>query len=89
MVGLLVLMRRKLGGLEGRRVLRGVLQSLAGALAMGLALTGWMALAQDLPAWLITVGGLLLGGLVYGLSMLALGVPETRALINAVQRRLR
>ena len=89
MVGLLVLMRRKLGGLEGRRVLRGVLQSLAGALAMGLALTGWMALAQDLPAWLVTVGGIALGGLVYGLGMLALGVPETRALINAVQRRLR
>jgi putative peptidoglycan lipid II flippase len=88
-IGLLVLMRRKLGGLEGRRVLGSVVQALAGALAMGLLLAGWLALGQNFPNWLVAGGGMLLGGLVYGLVMLTLGAPEARALLNAVLRRLR
>ena len=88
MIGLLLLIRRKLGGLEGRQVWAGVGIALAGTLAMGLVLWGWLRLAQDLPAWLVTGGGVLTGGLVYGGVLLALKVPEGRALINALRRRL-
>ena len=56
---------------------------------MGLALAGWLALGGNLPNWLIAGGGMLLGGLVYGLVMLALGVPEARGLLQALRRRLR
>ncbi len=89
MIGLLVLMHRKLGGLEGRRVWSGVLNSLLAALAMGLALASWLALGGNLPNWLVTGGGMLLGGLVYGLVMLALGASEARGLLQALRRRLR
>ena len=89
MIGLLLLMRLKLGGLEGRRVWSGVLHALLGATAMGLVLAGWLALGGSLPDWLATGGGMLLGGLVYVLVMLALGVPEARGLLQALRRRLR
>lgn len=75
---LLILMRRRLGGLGGRQVRAGVLQASAGSLLMGLALWGWLALAQDWSPWLAALGGLALGGLAYGLAALALGVPELR-----------
>ena len=89
MIGLLVLMRRKLGGLEGQRVGAGVLRSLLAALAMGMALTGWLVLGKNLPDWLSAAGGMLLGSMIYGLVLLALGVPEVRALLQALRRRLR
>lgn len=56
---------------------------------MGLVLAGWLALGGSLPDWLATGGGMLLGGLVYVLVMLALGVPEARGLLQALRRRLR
>jgi putative peptidoglycan lipid II flippase len=89
MVGLLFLMRRKLGGLEGPTVWRGVLHALFGALVMGMALAGWLALGANFPAWLVAGGGMLLGGLVYALIMLGLGVPEARGLLQALRRRIR
>ena len=89
MVGLLFLMRRKLGGLEGPTVWRGVLHALLGALVMGMALAGWLALGANFPAWLVAGGGMLLGGLVYALIMLGLGVPEAWGLLQALRRRIR
>jgi putative peptidoglycan lipid II flippase len=89
MIGLLIFMRRKLGGMDEKRIWTGVLYSLLATLVMSLTLTGWLALSRDLPSWLITVGGMLLGGLVYGLGILALRVPEARALLQALWRRVR
>jgi putative peptidoglycan lipid II flippase len=88
MTGLLVLMRRKLGGLESRRILGSLVHGGLGALAMSLALVGWLALTPGYAPWLVACGGVLLGGLVYGLVMLALGVPAARSLLQGLQRRL-
>ncbi len=75
---LLMLMRRRLGGLGGRLLPRSVLQAAAASLAMGLALWGWLWLAGGLAPWLAAAGGLALGVLIYVLAALALGVPELR-----------
>jgi putative peptidoglycan lipid II flippase len=88
MTGLLVLMRRKLGGLESRRILGSLVHGGLGALAMSLALVGWLALTPGYAPWLVACGGVLLGGLVYGLVMLALGVPAARSLLQGLRRRL-
>jgi len=89
MTGLLLLMRRKLGGLDGRYVWGGTLRALLAALVMGTALAGWLTLGETLPSWLSAGGGMLLGGGVYGLVVWALGVSEARTLLQAAWRRLR
>lgn len=83
--GLLVMMRRRLGGLEGRRVLGAAGGALAGAALMGLALWAWTAWAI-LPAWALTLGGVLVGAMIYLVSLLVSGVDETRLVLNFVKR---
>jgi putative peptidoglycan lipid II flippase len=86
---LLLLMRKRLGGLQGRRVLDASLRSGLAAIFMGLALWGWSLVAQGMPAWLVALGGVVCGGLVYALAVLALGVPEVRSLSGWLLHRLR
>ena len=86
---LLLLMRKRLGGIQGRRVLDASLRSGLAAIFMGLALWGWSLAAQGMPAWLVALGGVACGGLVYALAVLALGVPEVRGLSGWLLRRLR
>ncbi len=86
--GLLILIRRKLGGMEGRSVLNGGMQAFVAALGMALALWGWLAFASSQAAWLVTAGGVILGSGVYGLGVWVLGVREVRGVMRAVVRRL-
>ncbi len=90
MLGLLYLMSRRLNGLQGRRVLSGLGQaSLAGLLMAG-GVWLWLAQTAGRSAWLVAGGGVAIGGLVYGLLVLVLGVPEVGELTRAIKaRRLR
>jgi putative peptidoglycan lipid II flippase len=87
-VALLVLMRRRLDGIEGRRLLRCGLQAGVAAGAMALTLWAWLSLLGDAPVWLAAGGGIALGGLVYGLVVLLLGVDEVHEGINILRRRV-
>ncbi len=87
-IALLILMRRRLDGLEGGRILAGSAQAAIATLAMGLALGLWMGLGADWPVWLAAGGGVVVGGGVYGAAVLALRVKEARALLRAAARRL-
>ena len=87
--GLVILMRRRLGGLEGQRIIKGTTQAILATVAMSLALWGWLRLTNMQPAWLIGGGGVLLGGLVYGAVVLLLRVPEVHSVIDLVRRRLK
>ena len=88
MCGLLYLMRRRLGGLEGEDLRRGVIKAVTATLAMSLALWAWLRLAGGLPAWLVAGGGVALGGVIYALGAWALRVREAGQLLGAVLRRL-
>jgi putative peptidoglycan lipid II flippase len=68
---LLYLMRRRLNGLQGGRILKAVGQGGLGALGMGAALFAWLAAAAPLGAALLGLGGVALGAGVY-LALLAL-----------------
>ncbi len=87
-VGLLILMRRRLDGLEGRRIWPGVWQSALGAGMMALILWGWMALMGGQPPWMVAIGGIGLGGAIYGGMLLMLRVPEIQTLVQVVKRKL-
>jgi len=85
---LLELIRRRMGGLEARRLRPGLLAAIGSAAAMSLCLLGWLNRTQGWPPIAVALGGILLGlGVYLGLSA-GLGAPEPRALWRAVRRRL-
>ncbi len=87
--GLVILMRRKLGGLEGQRVLKGTSQAALASVTMTLFLWGWLTLTNARQAWLVGGGGVLIGGAIYVLAILILKVPEVQAILDLVKRRLK
>jgi len=86
---LLIVMRKRLNGIEGAYVARGFGASALSALTMAIALIFWLKVINGFPVWIVTLGGLTIGGLTYGLCVLMLKVPEIKALTNAVSARLR
>ena len=85
---LFVTMRKRLNGINGRHLSRGVLLSLGGTLAMSLAVLLVLRFGAGLTAWLQAPLGIAAGGLAYALTMAALRVPELGVLISALRRRL-
>ena len=85
MVVLLAIVRRRLDGLDGRRLAGSLARICLAAAVMGLVVAIWAWALEGLPAIvaaLVTVGT---GGLIYvGLS-LALGAPEPRAVWGMVR----
>ncbi len=76
--GLLVLMRRRLDGLQGSAILRVVGAAGTAALAMAATLWIWMQWSADLHRALVVAGGIGLGGLVYGGLLAAIRVDEAQ-----------
>ena len=85
---LLWFMRRRLSGLEGRRILNGTLLAIACSLGMAAALFGWVEITQSLPVWVAGLGGIMLGVGVYAGMLLLLRVPEFISASNSVRRFL-
>jgi len=86
MSALLVLIRRRLKGIQGRRVLQGLGAAALGTGVMALVLWGWLSLVGKATPWLVVGGGLVIGGLVYGILMVLLKVPEVQALFRAAAK---
>jgi putative peptidoglycan lipid II flippase len=78
MIGLLALMRRRLKGLDGQALLQGVGQSSLAALGMGATLWAWLAFTPSLPNSIVALGGVSVGGGVYLLLLIWMGVRELR-----------
>lgn len=85
---LFVLMRRRLNGLAEREVLSGLGQALLAALGMALGLRVWIEATGQLSPWLIALGGVTLGGLLYGLGLVVLRVPEVQQVFSILKKRL-
>ena len=91
MIALLVLMRVRLGGLEGRRTTLSVLRTTAASGVMALFLWWWtsLQLAVGQPQLLAVGGGVTLGGIVFWLAALWMGSQNARALPAMVFERFR
>jgi len=87
-VTLLLLMRRRLEGLNGAEIAKGAGQASLAALGMGLGLLFWMQATGNLNPWLAGSGGVAVGGLVYGLGAILLKIPEIGDLIAFVRRKM-
>jgi len=89
MVVLTLLMRKRLNGLRGKKILSAVLASVAGSAAMAAGLWFWIYQTGQQPAWLIGLGGVAIGSVIYAVVMIALRVEEIGSLGNFVLQKLR
>ncbi|MCZ2289775.1 MAG: murein biosynthesis integral membrane protein MurJ [Anaerolineales bacterium] len=85
---LFVVMRQRLGGIEGKRIAQGLASAAIAGAGMSLALGVWIRLAGGMNRWLVGLGGVAVGGIAYGLVMLALRVPEIQSLVQLIRRKL-
>jgi putative peptidoglycan lipid II flippase len=87
-VALFILMRRRLNGIEGMNLLRGFGAAALATLGMALGLMAWINLSGSLNRWLIALGGVMLGGVIYGLGVWALQVPEVKGIVKWVGKKI-
>jgi putative peptidoglycan lipid II flippase len=85
---LFVLMRKRLVGIEGRSIADGTLRVSLASLAMGIGLWFWMQAVGEMNRWIIALGGVVVGAVIYLLGVLILKVPEVRMVMEMVSRRL-
>ncbi|HUS83631.1 MAG TPA: murein biosynthesis integral membrane protein MurJ [Anaerolineales bacterium] len=84
---LVLLLRRRLGGLGLRRLQRGIIGTAAASVVMAGGLWLWTGITAGASVWLSGVGGVLLGVSVYWALAFALGVPEARQIPRMVLSR--
>jgi len=88
MLILLLLMRRRLNGLETRLIGGSMLRSCLSAGGMAAMLVIWLRYTPALPTWLTALGGIAIGGFVYILLLLLLREPQAGRLASAIRRRI-
>jgi putative peptidoglycan lipid II flippase len=76
-------------GMEGARISGAALQGGFGSLVMGIGLAAWLAISRPLPDWLILGVGVVLGAVIYALTLFSLKVPEVNDLLAAASRRFK
>jgi len=86
LVGLVLLIRRRMDGLEGRRTLVGLAKSGLAALVMGAALLGWQVALPRASTVVVGGGGVVLGAAVYLGAALVLRVEELWAMVGRLRR---
>jgi len=89
MIALLYVMRGRLKGIQGRKVLIGFGKAAIATFIMTLVLVAWMNQTLSQPVWLVVIGGVALGVGVYGVMVLVLGVKEARGLLSTVGQFVR
>ncbi len=85
---LFILMRRRLNGIEGKSVADGFLRALAASLGMTIFLVVWMQAFGSLNRWVVALGGVAIGAVVYAAAVWSLKVPEIKTLTAAVSNRI-
>ena len=85
---LFIVMRQRLKGIEGYYIARGFVACALASLGMGIGLWLWLQGTEALARWAVTLGGVLIGGLIYGIAIMLLRVPEVQMIVNSIKRRL-
>lgn len=86
---LFIFMRRRLHGIEGSHIGRGFIVSALASLGMGISLWFWIQATGSMSRWVVALGGVALGGIIYGFAITALRVPEIQSAIQFVARRVK
>ncbi len=86
---LFIFMRRRLSGIEGKSIADGAWRVSLSALGMAIGLVFWIQASGSVARWVVTLGGVAIGGVVYLAGVVILKVPEIRLLARAMSNRLR
>src|SRR6266498_3364300 len=65
---LFIFMRRRLKGIEGSYIARGFVACAAASLGMGIGLWFWIQALGGLSPWVVALGGVLIGAMIYGIG---------------------
>jgi putative peptidoglycan lipid II flippase len=84
---LFVIMRRRLNGIQGSFIGRGLFIAAITSLGMGVVLFIWLGASNEMNVWLVGLGGIILGALAYGLGLVIMRVPEVRTVFGYLQTR--
>jgi putative peptidoglycan lipid II flippase len=84
---LLWLIRRRLGGLEGRSLLSGFLRMTAASAAMAVVVAFLIWAIPEESVWLVAIAGTFIGGGFYLLAALILRVEETHRILALLRAR--
>ncbi len=88
MVGLILIMQKRMGGLNGKLIRSGLGKALTSGALMTGAILGWIVLASGYSIWLLGLGGILIGIVVYTAVLGVLKTAELKGLYQAVRSRL-
>jgi putative peptidoglycan lipid II flippase len=85
---LFIFMRRRLNGIEGKSIADGAWRVGLAGLGMGIGLLFWIQATGGMTRWLVSLGGIIIGGVVYLAGVTILKVPEIKMITNVIARRL-
>lgn len=85
---LLVLMRKKLNGILGGHLARGMAAAAFGTLLMSVGLVGWLQVIPVSSLALVALGGVVVGVAIYGSVLMLLRITEVKSLLAALRQRL-
>jgi putative peptidoglycan lipid II flippase len=88
MIGLILIMRKRLGGLDGKQIWSGFLKFAASAVIMAVVLVGWSQLLRGSSDLVLAGGGILSGLLVYTAGLWLLRTKELHQALCAVKARI-
>jgi putative peptidoglycan lipid II flippase len=86
---LFIFMRRRLNGIEGRSITDGAWRVGLAGLGMSAGLWLWIQGTAGMNRWLVTLGGVALGTVIYFAGVVILKVPEVKTIMNGVVRRMK
>jgi putative peptidoglycan lipid II flippase len=89
MILLIVVIRKRLGGLDDRRVARSALKTTVAAVLMGLIVWGFLSATAEASVVVRACGGMIIGAGVFFVAAWLLHSEELHGVLGMVRRRLR
>ena len=86
---LFIFMRKRLNGIEGKSIADGAWRVSLSTLGMAIGLLFWIQATGSQMRWIVTLGGVALGGISYGIALFVLRVPEIQGIIRFVLRKVK
>jgi putative peptidoglycan lipid II flippase len=85
---LFIFMRKRLNGIEGRSIADGAWRVGLSTLGMAIGLWLWIQVSGSQMRWLVTLGGVVVGGIIYVTGVVLLKVPEIKWMLASITRRV-
>ncbi|MBK9927467.1 MAG: murein biosynthesis integral membrane protein MurJ [Anaerolineales bacterium] len=86
---LFIFMRKRLNGIEGRSIVDGAWRVGSAGLGMAIGLLFWIQLSGGMNRWIVALGGVAVGGVIYLAGVILLKVPEVKMILDIVARRFK